>query len=230
MFGGSPTASGTQPIRERHGYTRVDRMERDAPEVEFGASPLASSDPARWGELIEAVGPAAMIVRIQSRMGPALLARLTPEDLWQETLLHAWRDRERHDWKGMAPFKGWLISIAENRIRDALDREGAQKRGALAGPIEDSTLLDEWARTSSTPSRHAAHREEAAMLWEVLQSLPVDVREVLRLRVFEGVSPPDIARTLGIGVAAVKHRLRRGSELYRSRLAALQSSRGAEKA
>lgn len=198
--------------------------------METEENPLASDDPQVWERLIESVGPPALLVRIQSRMGPALLARLAPEDLWQETLLHAWRDRIGHEWKGTAAFKGWLLSIAENRIRDALDREGAQKRGALAVAIEDSTPLEAWARTSSTPSRHAVHREEAAMLWDALQSLPDDLREVVRQRVFEGVSPPDIANALGIGLAAVKHRLRRGSELYRSRLALLHSSRSAQKA
>jgi RNA polymerase sigma-70 factor (ECF subfamily) len=192
------------------------------------ANPLLSGNPLAWEGLIEAVGPAAMIVRLKGRMGPALLGRLSPEDVWQETLMHAWRDRERHEWKGPAAFKGWLLSIAENRIRDAVDREGAQKRGALEGPIEDSTPLEDWARTSSTPSRHAAHREEAAVLWDALQSLPDDLREVVRLRVFEGVAPPAIAERLGLGLAAVKHRLRRGSELYRQRLQALVSSRGGD--
>lgn len=191
-------------------------------------NPLASDDPLVWERLIESVGPPAMLVRIRSRMGPALLARLTAEDLWQETLLYAWRDRERHEWMGPAAFKGWLLAIAENRIRDALDREGAQKRGALQGPLEDSTPLEDWARTSSTPSRHAAHREEGALLWEALQGLPDDLREVVRLRVFEGVGPPEIAARLDLGLAAVKHRLRRGSELYRTRLASLASSRGPE--
>jgi RNA polymerase sigma-70 factor (ECF subfamily) len=203
-------------------------MDEEELDPDLRVSPLSSPDPRAWERLIEQAGPAAIIVRIQGRMGPALLARLAPEDVWQETLLHAWRDRERHEWKGLAAFKGWLVSIAENRIRDALDLAGAQKRGALAAPIEDPTPLDEWARTSSTPSRHAAHREEAAALWDALQSLPEELREVLRLRLFEGVSPPDIARRLDLGLAAVKHRLRRGSELYRSRLATLFSSHAAE--
>lgn len=196
--------------------------------METEENPLASDDPRAWEVLIESLAPPALLVRIQSRMGPALLARMAVEDLWQETLLHAWRDRARHEWKGAAAFKGWLLSIAENRIRDALDREGAQKRGALKGPIEDSTPLEDWAHTSSTPSRHAAHREEAAVLWDALQSLPGDLREVLRLRVFEGAPPPVIAERLGLGLAAVKHRLRRGSELYRQRLQALVSSRGGD--
>jgi hypothetical protein len=132
----------------------------DREEARIEPNPLLSEDPLAWECLIESVGPAAMIVRIRSRMGPALLARAAPEDLWQETLLYAWRDRARHEWKGPAAFKGWLLSIAENRIRDALDRAGAQKRGALAGPIEDSTPLDEWARSGGrrvVPRRVSMH-------------------------------------------------------------------------
>ena len=198
----------------------------EVPDVDSdGENPLRSRDPLAWERLIESSGPAAMIVRIRMRMGPALLARLAPEDLWQDTLLHAWRDRERHEWKGASAFKGWLLAIAENRIRDALDREGAAKRGALNDPVQGSTPMEEWARTSSTPSRHAVHCEEATVLWEALQGLPEELREVVRLRLFEGVPPPDIARELGIGLAAVKHRLRKGSETFRARLSKLASSR-----
>ena len=43
--------------------------------------------------------------------------------------------------------------------------------------------------------------------------------EVVRLRLFEERTPDEIARELSISRAAVKHRLRQGSALYRERLA-----------
>jgi hypothetical protein len=59
--------------------------------METEENPLATQDPRAWELLIESVGPPAMLVRIQSRRGPALLARSSAEDLWQESL------RQRHE-------------------------------------------------------------------------------------------------------------------------------------
>ena len=74
-------------------------------------------DPSRfdsaeeWSRRIEAVGPASMLVVIGWRMSDALKKRMAPEDIWQETLLHAWRDRARFEWRGIKSFRVWLLKI-----------------------------------------------------------------------------------------------------------------------
>ncbi|MEW6746760.1 MAG: hypothetical protein AB1486_28800 [Planctomycetota bacterium] len=45
-------------------------------------NPLASRGPADFDRLIEAVGPASMLVLIRSRMRENLLRITTPEDIW----------------------------------------------------------------------------------------------------------------------------------------------------
>jgi RNA polymerase sigma factor (sigma-70 family) len=195
-------------------------------------SPLASGDPLAWEGLIESVNPPAMLVRIEGRMGALLRQRMSAEDLWQETLLHAWRDRGRHEWRGLLPFRNWLLEVAENRIRDAADREGAQKRGGgeagepLAAGSRGSGLgPGERIFASTTPSRHAQHCEQAELLRAALAALPELSREVVRRRLFEEQGLDEIAAALGISHAAVKHRLRKGVALYRERLAALLGTR-----
>jgi DNA-directed RNA polymerase specialized sigma24 family protein len=76
---------------------------------------------------------------------------------------------------------------------------------------------------STTPSRIAAHRERSEVLREALASLPDELRDVVRLRLFEDLTCEQVAERLGLGVSAVKHRFRKGGALYRERLAHLAS-------
>src|SRR5262245_57327825 len=178
---------------------------------------LQAEDAWDWERSLAAIDPAAMLVRIDARMGALLRRRTSVEDIWQETLMHAWRDRARHRWTGARGFRAWLMEIAENRMRDAADREGAEKRGGavahvrlgLARPDESGAgAIDPAA--SSTPSRILAHRESAEAIQAALAALPDALREVVRRRLIEEQGLAEIAAALGLSHAAVKHRLRKG--------------------
>ena len=64
------------------------------------------------------------------------------------------------------------------------------------------------------------YREQAEAIRAALDGLPEDYRDVVQLRLAEQCTLGEIARRLGIGVEAVRHRLRKGSELYVQRLRA----------
>lgn len=201
-----------------------------------GENPLLSDSPRVWDDLIQSVGPASLLVVIQSRLGPALGRRVTPEDILQETFLHAWRDRLLCEWRGIRSFRSWLLTIIDNRIRDEADHTGAAKRGGgrpqaslQYGSQTDhdhsgSARIPAALMDSTTPSRLAMYREQAAVMSEALQSLPDDLREVVRLRLIEQRTLEQVAGDLQIGVAAARHRLRKGSEMYRQRVVAAMAS------
>lgn len=187
-----------------------------------GGPPIVTA--SEFDRRIEALGPASLLLVIERRMGPALCRAMTPEDILQEALLHAWRDRAAHAWQGLRAFRSWLLSIVDHRIADARDRAGALKRGG-----SDRTLSLE-ARTdsvdgdgldvprSTTPSRVAWRAEQAQAIRSALASLPEDVREVVRLRLVEQEGIDEIAARLALGSSAVRHRFRRGAEMFRHRL------------
>jgi len=186
------------------------------------SNPLRSASPRAWDQLIEAIGPASLLVVIEARMGAALRRRYTAEDVYQEAVLQAWRDREKMDWRGVHAFRSWMLTIIDNRIRDLADRESALKRGGPDGELRASDLgaraesrgpMPAGAVTTS-PSRVAIYREQAHAMAEALESLPDDVREVVRLRLFEQLQIDEVAERLGIGPSAVRHRFRRGAERY----------------
>lgn len=195
-------------------------MERE----QLMTNPLASDDPEVWNSLIAAVHPDALLVVIAHRMGPELRRVLSSEDVLQEALLRAWRGRQEFTWQGSASFRKWLLRIAENCVEDQRDRSQAQKREqsrtmALGGPrrgrdwSEPGTGdLEPW--TSTTPSRMAEALERARAMEKSLEDLPDDVREVVRLRLFEDLQIAEIAEKLGLGESAVRHRFRKGAEMY----------------
>ena len=97
------------------------RLARAMPAV--AGNPLLPDDSRGWEQLIESLGPASLLVAIEARMSSELRARLSAEDLLQDTLLHLWRDRERIEWRGARAFRTLVLSMADNRIRDAADHE-----------------------------------------------------------------------------------------------------------
>jgi len=190
-------------------------------------NPLLHPTSASWDQLIASVNPPAMLVAIRGMMGRTLRDRFDADDIWQETLLHAFRDRQRCEWRGLAAFRRWLLEVARHRVHDLADQNAAQKRGAgkevrfadldrASGSHGDEHYAGPCAQT--TPGRAAADRETADHLEGALEALPEDWRAVLRLRLFEDLQLAEIATQLGLGIEGVRYRFRHGAEAYRREL------------
>jgi RNA polymerase sigma-70 factor (ECF subfamily) len=186
---------------------------------------------AGFERALDAVMPAALLVAIEGRMSVALRRCCSPEDVLQEALLAAWRDRGAHEWRGLRAFRSWLLKVIDNRIHDLADRANAKKRGAARQDVAPTQTDDGWRAIdnlvvrSTTPSRIAIYNEQAAAMRAALDTLPDELRDVVRLRLFDQLSLDEIAARLGIGESAVRHRFRKGAELYEARVRAELASR-----
>lgn len=190
-------------------------------------NPLLHATSGAWDRLLAAVNPPTLLVAIQGMMGHALRQRFDADDIWQETLLHAWRDRHTCEWRGTAAFRRWLLEIARNRIRDLADQTMARKRGsgqelrfADRDAASGSHGCDHYAGpcAQTTPGRAAADRETAQHFEQALAAVPDDRREIVRMRLFEDCTLEEIAVRLGLGVEGVRYRFRHGAEAYRREL------------
>ena len=199
--------------------------------AESGAPHL---DPARFDEIVEAAGPDSCIVVIDSWMGPLVRAWCQPEDVWQEALAQSWRDRAQHTWTGPRAWRTWVLSIARNRVMDLSRTAGAAKRGGDTPPVRMTDLRapggesvgDIFPAGSATPSRIASHRERAEILKRALAGLPDDLRDVVRMHLFEERPMAEIAADLGIGLSAAWYRFRRGTEQFTEAVESLRTRSG----
>jgi RNA polymerase sigma factor (sigma-70 family) len=179
------------------------------------------ADPERWQELVASVKPAAMLVVIGAAMSQRLREHCSPEDIWQDTLTHAWRDRMQHQWSSLPAFRAWLFEIARNRIREAARRLGSQRRGAgraalrtaQAAPGSSDSFAAIQPADSVTPSREFARDEKRAAVAAAVAQLPPELREVVRMHLLEDLTMAAIAERLGIGLSAAWRRFRKGSEI-----------------
>ncbi len=95
-------------------------------------NPLLSEDSRDWERLIESLGPASLLMAIEGRMSAELRARLSAEDLLQDTLLHLWRDRARIEWRGARAVRTLVLSMADNAFATRRITSSRSSAAALA--------------------------------------------------------------------------------------------------
>lgn len=186
--------------------------------------PAPHLDPTTWSRLVDSLDAATMFVVIGGWIGPSARLLVSVEDVWQETLWMAWRDRQQHQWAGLGRYRAWLLAIAHNRVREMVRHKGRQKRGGGVVHAQLSVLggVDTVDRVlpprSTTPSRVASNLERARLLQQALLAVPDELRDVVRLRVFEELPTSEVATALGLPLSTCKHRFVRGLVAYRDAL------------
>ncbi|TWT88774.1 RNA polymerase sigma factor YlaC [Pseudobythopirellula maris] len=148
----------------------------------------------------------------------------TAEDLVQETLLTAWRSRDKFD--GRASFRTWLVAILRRRIADHYRGEARKRRPAKraddsATPFDKhgkwAEEIAEWPadRTAETPEKIV----ENAEFWDALArcsgSLPAQLERAFRLREFGRGSVEEICEHEGITRKNLSVRLHRARLMLR---------------
>jgi RNA polymerase sigma-70 factor (ECF subfamily) len=150
------------------------------------------------------------------------------EDLAQETLIEAWRHRQRlHNPRGYAQ---WLSAIARNVSLRWARRRG-RERARLAQPIADRNTalpvsVDELADTFDLEIE-LERSELAVLLDRALALLPAETRAALVARYVEETPVAQVAAQLGMSEGAVAVRLHRGRLALRR---VLETKLGAEAA
>ena len=128
-----------------------------------------------------------------------LTDRTEAEDVTQEALLRLWRIAP--EWRqGEAKVTTWLYRVTSNLCTDRLRR----RRGIA---LDDAPEVED-----DTPSaeQDLMEGERMAALDAALARLPDRQRQAVLLRHIEGLTNPDIARIMDIGVEAVESLTARG--------------------
>jgi RNA polymerase sigma-70 factor, ECF subfamily len=130
------------------------------------------------------------------------------EDVIQEVLVKAYVRRE--SLSRVERVVSYLYRMAANACRDF------QRRRQVGAPIsleelEGVEIVDPRAGAAEV----VAALEEARRIEGLLSRLPNRQAEVVRLRVFDDLTLPDVARALGVSLPTVKSRLRYGFQKLR---------------
>ena len=149
------------------------------------------------------------IVRL--RMGSELRSKLESMDLVQDALMCGLRDLGDFTYRNEGDFLRWLTKIAENRLRDNLDKLHADKRD-----IRREIRLDDRERTTggafvgtagpidaTTPSVIMSRKEELDKLEKAIDELKPEHRDVIVLKRIEGLSYKEIGERLGKSADAI---------------------------
>ena len=130
----------------------------------------------------------------------------------QDVFITALRDLGNFTYKSEGDFLLWLSKIAENRIRDNLDRLHANKRD-----IHKEVRFDSFRPTTgesfagavgpidlTTPSVIMSKREDMTRLARAIDTLKPEYRKVIVLTKIEGLSCKEIADRMGKSADAVR--------------------------
>ncbi len=136
----------------------------------------------------------------QRIIGQRLGNRLDASDIVQQTCMSAFGNIEGFVGETADEFVAWLRTIHERNVKNALrDHIGTQKRSiSREQSIEgDEAIAARVSIEQSSPSQRMMMGEQAVRLAEVLQHLPDDQREAVRLRYLEGWSLAQISEHMG---------------------------------
>lgn len=142
------------------------------------------------------------IVRL--RMGRELRSKMESMDVVQDAFISALRSLDDFTYDNEGDFLRWLSKIAENRIRDNLEKLHADKRdirkeiplNSNRQAIEDSFVRTNGPVDSTTPSVIMSRREELDKLEKAMDKLRPEYREVIVWVKIEGLSHEDAAKRL----------------------------------
>jgi RNA polymerase sigma-70 factor (ECF subfamily) len=153
--------------------------------------------------------------------------RSEAEDLVQETYVRAIAAMDRL--RGGSNVKGWLFTILRNIWLNQL-RQRRTTPQMLEIDVDESA-----ANSVVEPSKdpHAAYvsKVERDYVREAIQKLPLDFREIILLREYEGLSYQEIATVLNCPAGTVMSRLGRArSKLKTLLVAVLDSPQARERA
>lgn len=142
------------------------------------------------------------------------------EDVVQETMMKLWK--VARDWRqGEAQLSTWAYRVTVNLCTDRLRRRKSRGQVAIDSIAEPEADLQ-------SAVEQITEKDRAVALQNALDALPDRQRQAVVLRHIEGLSNPDIARIMDIGVEAVESLTARGKRALKAALIGRKDELGYE--
>jgi RNA polymerase sigma-70 factor, ECF subfamily len=157
----------------------------------------AQADPGRFAELYE-----IHFNRVYAFIVRRVRLRQDAEDLTAEVFRQALQNLRRFEWRGVS-FSAWLRRIAANAMADRWQRVAREQGEPPPEPPDEEGAKD---------------IERRALLYQLVDALPADQRQVVVDRFVEQKSIRTIAQELGRSEGAVKQLQFRALQSLRARV------------
>jgi RNA polymerase sigma-70 factor (ECF subfamily) len=186
--------------------------DRERPDAEQLLRHALAGDRDCLGELLERYrNYLTLLARLQLQR--RLQSKLDPADVVQEAFLRAHDRFAQFRGRSEGEFVGWLRQVLASRMAELVRHYCGTRRRDVRLEQDLVTALDQSScaiarhliAPGSSPSQHAARREQAVILADALQRLPEHYREVIILHQLEDLSFPEAALRLGRSVDGVKN-------------------------
>jgi RNA polymerase sigma-70 factor, ECF subfamily len=138
-------------------------------------------------------------------------------DATQETFLAAFRNLR--GFRGEAKVSSWLHRIAVNQCISRQRRAKVRSESAL----EDDTAGSFAMPLSHSPAHVAEGRQETLAVRRAINSLPIELRQVVVMKEFEELTFREIAEALDLPLSTVKSRLYTAMKQLQMRLQKFES-------
>lgn len=151
------------------------------------------------------------------RGGPVGIER--PSDIAQDAALQAFDKLSEFRGSSVKELWGWLRTILERRISEAIRNSRRQKRDTARSEALRDSLLEALPASQPSPSQESAEAERWRQVLGQVFYLKDEYREVVIRCLFERHTVQEVAAEMGCSRAVVAGRLQRAVEKLQGRLA-----------
>lgn len=163
--------------------------------------------------------------KAHARLGPELRAKLESGDVVQDALIRFLQQGPHVVVASAAQFRGLMMRIVENVIRDRNDWFTARRRDLRREqdvPDESVIVIDDGGLTMRGAASACAESEQLALIRLALEIMDPDDRRIVVMRRFDALPHSAIAAEFGINEAASSMRYQRAMQRLASIVAHLQ--------
>ena len=157
---------------------------------------VASGEPAAVAECLQRYGN--LVWSLAKRSCPDVQAA---EDAVQDIFLKLWTVADRYD-PEIASESTFVAMIARRRLIDLSRKKSLKPTGSIE--------LDYLKHSEMDAASRVEINDEAAKARVLLEELPMDQQQVIKLSVYDGLSHSRIAEATGLSLGTVKTHMRRG--------------------
>jgi RNA polymerase sigma-70 factor (ECF subfamily) len=139
------------------------------------------------------------------------------EDIVQETFVRLHRQVSAQGWDSIRHPTTWLFHVAHNLTMDVL-RQRARRQEAGEVAEDPADMAEEHAAQEMDALGEAIRQEARHVVLRELAQLEDDYRQVILLKVVQGMSLRQVAEVVGVSLSTVNSRLNQGLSILACRM------------